>query len=560
MKGVLANLLIKLGLDNKEFNNGLDDAKKKTNIFADGIKRLGGMMAAAFSVAVITSFIKSAVAAGKEQIKVENELGAAIRANGKDVESNLNAYKAFASQLQRNSTVGDETTLSLIRLAETMQSKAPMEATKNAIALSKALGIDLNTAIKMAVMAQSDMYTMLGRYVPALRTAGTEAERTAEYNKLLASGMQMVSDELNTAPGKIIQNENAWGDLKERLGAFILQSKIVSFVLNQMNDDLTISNSSLKWYEKWWYRITLQHGKGAKIANERADAEAAAAATGVKNQTEFNNLLGEITINSEEYNKRAKEQKEAAIKAWEKENEEIAKQVDLLQLIDDNKRKALSEIGAKAVNSEDLKKTPTGTEISAEFTPNMFALSDEVTESIPFDTAAYQEKIAAFNDFKNEMQSMVADFGVDVVEQFGESLGEMIATGNFDFSTFGQNVLAGIGGFLVNLGKMMIQFGIASEAFQTLLKNIEMPGAPLLLIAAGAGLVLLGGMIKGAAKAGPAGAGAGSSGSISAPSYSKANYSNAGMRAEDNKVIFEIKGDRLVGVLANTTRKNGNIR
>lgn len=559
MKGVLANLLIKLGLDNKEFNDGLNDAKNKTNYFADGMKKIGGMIAGIFAVEALKNFAQNVLQLGKETIKIENELTSAIKSNGKEVASTLADYGRFTKEMMKISTVDDEAISGMLRLAETLQSNAPKEATKNAMALSKALGVDLNTAVKMAVMAQNDMYTMLGRYVPSLRDAGTAAERTTEYNKLLASGITMMSDEVNTNIGKAEQLKIAWDNVKESWGVAILESKLMAGSIKLLGDYTEFYTSKqIKWWEKLIATIDVT-GNVYKKGLAKIDLLESARKS-EEGQRAYMESFTKSTAKIVKSEEQIAEEKEKALKILERQNEEIKKQADLLELIITNKQKSLSEIGAKAVNPEDLKKTPTGTEISAEFTPNMFALSDEVAESIPFDTAAYQEKIAAFNDFKNEMQSMVADFGVDVVEQFGESLGEMIATGNFDFSTFGQNVLAGIGGFLVNLGKMMIQFGIASEAFQTLLKNIEMPGAPLLLIAAGAGLVLLGGMIKGAAKAGPSGAGAGSSGSISAPSYSKANYSNSGMRAEDNKVIFEIKGDRLVGVLANTTRKNGNIR
>ena len=156
------------------------------------------------------------------------------------------------------------------------------------------------------------------------------------------------------------------------------------------------------------------------------------------------------------------------------------------------------------------------------------------------------------------MAYAVADFGVNVVEEFGQSIGEMIASGNFDFKDFGKSILAGIGGFISQLGKMLIGLGIASEAFQALLKSaFTNPVSAGLAIAAGAALVLLGGAIQGAAKAGPSGSS--SSGSVSTPSYSKAGGTSQGMRAQDNKVIFEIQGTKLVGVLSNVQRKNLNM-
>ena len=551
MKGILADLLIKLGLDSKGLNDGLDKAKAKTNVFADGIKRLGLMMAGAFSVAAITAFVKSAIAAGKEAIKVENELGAAIRANGKDVDSNLAAYKAFASQLQRNSTVEDETTLSLIRLAETMQSKAPMEAAKNAVALSKALGVDLNTATKMAVLAQSGLYSMLERYTPSLRKATDETTKAVEYNKIIASGLSMVSSELETAEGRALQASNAWGDLKERLGVFILQSDTVSFVLRKINEDITISNSSLKWYEKWWYRITLQHEKGAAKAVELAEAQEKAAMAGVDKTGEFQNLLGEINISAEDYNKRVKD----AYDNWDKNNQKLALHRELIDLINDSiddyekKLKSFSEIdlSPKVADTSGI----TGS-------ISMFPLADEQTQDLGFDTEAYLEQLEAFEQFKNDFASLVQDFGVEVVEEFGQAIGTMIASGKFP-DDFGSQVLSIIGSFLVTLGEMLITMGVAALGFQELLKSaFTNPLSAGLAIAAGAALVLLGSAFQGAAKSGPSGGSSGG-GSISGSSYSRSNYSGSDTRAENNTVEFVIKGNTLVGVLNNQSRKNGLI-
>lgn len=559
MKGILANLLIKLGLDSKEFEKGVDNAKQKTNAFAAGMKQIGGMIAGAFAVGAIANFAKQIFALANESIKVENELSAAIKANGKEVKTTMAAYKAFANEMQNKTTVDDESVLSALRLAETLQSDAPMEAAKNAIALSKAIGVDLNTAVKMAVMAQSDMYTMLSRYVPALRDAQTETERLTEYNKLLASGQQMLTDELETAQGKIIQNQNAWDNVKESWGTLISESSLLSFVLKKINDDLAISNSSLKWYEKWWFRATLQHGKGAEKARELAAAEAEAANKAAENANSFKNLIGEVKAYGDTV-ETAKKKREEAFKSWDAENEKIQKQIELLEMVDETKRKAISSITGKAVNPEDLKPSVSSGEVTGEFGSlfQKFGLSEEKESDIGFDTEAYQKKLEQFNQFKEDMAFAVADFGVNVVEEFGQSIGEMIASGNFDFSNFGKTILAGIGGFISQLGKMLIGLGIASEAFQALLKSaFTNPVSAGLAIAAGAALVLLGGAIQGAAKAGPNGAS--SSGSVSAPSYSHAGSPSSGYRAEDNKVVFEIKGDKLVGVLSNVQRKNLNM-
>jgi len=106
---------------------------------------------------------------------------------------------------------------------------------------------------------------------------------------------------------------------------------------------------------------------------------------------------------------------------------------------------------------------------------------------------------------------------------------------------------------------MLITMGIASKAFQELLKSaFTNPLSAGLAIAAGAALVLLGSAFQGAAKSGPSGGSSGG-GSISGSSYSSSSYGSSGTQPQQNTVEFVIKGNTLVGVLNNQSRKNGLI-
>ena len=58
--GILGELWVKLGLKNDELNKGLDQSKQKVSGFAQYISKLGGMMAAAFSVKEIVKFTHEA--------------------------------------------------------------------------------------------------------------------------------------------------------------------------------------------------------------------------------------------------------------------------------------------------------------------------------------------------------------------------------------------------------------------------------------------------------------------------------------------------------------------
>ena len=76
----------------------------------------------------------------------------------------------------------------------------------------------MNGAMKMIANAFEGNYQMLARYIPALRTAKTEAEKMAILQEAMASGFQMATAEGETFGGRLEQLNNAQGDFLETLG------------------------------------------------------------------------------------------------------------------------------------------------------------------------------------------------------------------------------------------------------------------------------------------------------------------------------------------------------
>ena len=219
---VIGQLKAILGLDDKQFQKGLDKSKASANKFSSQIKKLGATIAGAFAVKKVFDFAKKSVEAAGIQEQAEAKLKAAIAANGKAVDETFKSHVAFAAQLQKVTTVGDETTIQLIQMAEAMQSDAPQQAAQGAIALSKAYGMNLQAALKGVARAQEGDYQMLQRYIPALQTASTEAEKHAIFQKALADGFEIAKAEAQTGTGAIKQMHNALGDVMERIGNALL--------------------------------------------------------------------------------------------------------------------------------------------------------------------------------------------------------------------------------------------------------------------------------------------------------------------------------------------------
>lgn len=215
----------------------------KVNVIAKtlGIKSLKDLQA---GFQMISQVINKVKAVGKEltdayivQEKAENDLENATGMN-------INALKKFADEMQNLTTVGDETTLGIMTLASGMGVSNDQldEATKKAISLSKSLKMDLSAAMKLVAGEMSGNYSLLTRYIPALKTATTEAEKATLVNEAYAKGFRIATGEIETYGGAIKQLKNTQGDLNETLGRMI--SLVSVDLIKSLND-------STKAFDEW---------------------------------------------------------------------------------------------------------------------------------------------------------------------------------------------------------------------------------------------------------------------------------------------------------------------
>ena len=173
------------------------------------IMALGGLAAKAFG----------------EQEQADNKLKAALQASGQYSAAQMKNLTAYASELQGLTTIGDEVVESAMQMGLSMGIAAGdiKEATKNAIGLSKAYGLDLNQAMKLVANAQEGNFTALGRTIPAIKSAATESEKLAIYQKAVAQGFSQATAEAEGDYGKLLQLKNILGDTLEVGGQVVLQ-------------------------------------------------------------------------------------------------------------------------------------------------------------------------------------------------------------------------------------------------------------------------------------------------------------------------------------------------
>ena len=163
------------------------------------------------------------------------------------------------------------------------------------------------------------------------------------------------------------------------------------------------------------------------------------------------------------------------------------------------------------------------------------------------------EALANFNDSATEI---ITTSIADTFAGLGNAIGTALATADNVLSAVGQTLLSSLGGILVEIGKMAISVGVGLLGIKAALKTLN----PYAAIAAGVALVALGSFFSSKSRSigGSIGGGGGASGASGAgannQSFTSSGFSGGG--GGGGTVVFEIAGQKLIGVLNNTLNSN----
>ncbi|MDD2230275.1 MAG: hypothetical protein PHY48_12790 [Candidatus Cloacimonetes bacterium] len=170
--------------------------------------------------------IGTMVRAAQEQESAEITLKGALRATGLEVDNNARILGHYASSLQKATVYGDEMLMTSMaqmqNIARFDSVESLQRATKAAIGLSSAFGIDLGTAMDLVGKAAAGNTGMLGRYGLVLDENASQAEK---FEMVLKRGLEyfpLAEDAANTSIGKMTQLKNTWGDFQETLATGVL--------------------------------------------------------------------------------------------------------------------------------------------------------------------------------------------------------------------------------------------------------------------------------------------------------------------------------------------------
>lgn len=223
-------LVIKTEVDKatKDMNRFRDQVEKSKTSVSKMLTALGGFAAAAVSIHAIAKFGKEAVQAYLEQEKAVTQLNAALKATGIYTPAVSQNLQDLASELQRTTAYGDEATLSAAGLLQSLgklNEKALSEAIPLVHDLAAGMGLDLQTAASLIGKTLGSTTNALSRYGIVLDATAPPSEKLAALTEQInASFGGMAKAMGNTFQGRLQRLKNAWGDIQEILGKFLLES------------------------------------------------------------------------------------------------------------------------------------------------------------------------------------------------------------------------------------------------------------------------------------------------------------------------------------------------
>lgn len=261
----LAELFVEIKAKNAKFKGAMAGMRKslsRMNVNLDAFARKAKrafLIVGAAAVAGAVLVVKAAV----KQRDAEFMLAAALNATGHQAELYMGNLKAAAAQIQKNTIYGDEFVLDLMAQGLNLGVTGDKieGATKSAIGLAIALKMDLQTSMRYATLAMQGEFTMLRRYIPALRQTEDAVKQLAIIQKVAAGGYEQAKEYTKTAAGQYAQLKNEIGDTAEKIGSALIPA--LNSVLAALKKFMVFVRERIDvWVESWaWAIYTITNWK-----------------------------------------------------------------------------------------------------------------------------------------------------------------------------------------------------------------------------------------------------------------------------------------------------------
>jgi hypothetical protein len=216
----LGTLTVWLNTDTSKMAKGLSSGTAMIKTFSFAAKAAGAAVAGS-----ITALGVQSVRAFMVQEEATNALSAALRNIGANAELAMPSLKKFAGEIQKQTVYGDEAIEKMMAYGLNLGINADQikAATTAAAGLAAKYGIDLSSAMQLVGRASQGQTQMLARYGIILQDGLTKEEKFNELLRIGADNFGLATAQTDTLSGKLSQLSNIWGDLKEGIGAVLVE-------------------------------------------------------------------------------------------------------------------------------------------------------------------------------------------------------------------------------------------------------------------------------------------------------------------------------------------------
>lgn len=209
------------------------DIASFSNAAQSSFKILGAAAVAAvgvFASRKLFNAIRDVTDASAKQELAVKRLNTSLKLAGDFSEDASKEMQQFATDLQKVTTVGDETALEMLALAKSfnVSNEDAKKLVATAADLAEATGGTLEGAVRELGKTYSGTTGLLSRQIPVLKDLTKEQLRSGEAINIIAERFKgAAAAATQTYTGAMIQLSNAMGDFKESIGAIITENPLV---------------------------------------------------------------------------------------------------------------------------------------------------------------------------------------------------------------------------------------------------------------------------------------------------------------------------------------------
>lgn len=325
------NLNIKVTADAKDAKDAFDKLIEQANKFANN-KSINTFNKATDSAGKLFNSFKSVVNITKKavatvnewtkaynaQVKAEKQLETAAKNNPYLNNSNVSQLKKFAGELQSISAIGDEELLPLMaQLASAGRTQVEIQdIMKAALDVSASGTMSLESAVKNLNKTYSGLSGELGENIPEIKNLTKEQLQNGDAIAIIQEKYKGMAEEVTKSTGGMTKLKNSLGDLKEVLGE--VPAKIKNAVGNTLSGfvDNIAEKMKIAKEEAQQFRDILEFKDVVKNGTDSLE-EMQTSVQGLQTELEHLKDVKNAYYNSEEMEKEAKAERDAALKEYE---------------------------------------------------------------------------------------------------------------------------------------------------------------------------------------------------------------------------------------------------